>query len=320
MPAPTITSLPTAAAYINRIRDLIPDAVYSADGTASPQSDGDLFRAQTIIRWLNDGVYETAQRIGWQTEDWFAFQMATYQDAYLIDPRWVDVKEAFANQWQLTFLNQGYTIYPTMPVQKPLWWGKAYRGNQYAINFYPVPNLTDPTTTLVATIQSDTTTQMSVTADTGFYTYGYIQIDTEIIRYGTLNSNAPATLQRGVCGTTAAQHVTGASVYHLGLWIKGPRLPSAITTTTSVIELPMAYQYPVDLYVLAMAARAQNDEQQSMSIMREYDQTMQRIISDPRWRKNQGNRVLGYGEAPLGGLAWGRVILPALAFLMVLYA
>jgi hypothetical protein len=318
MPPPTITSLPTAATYINIIRDMVPDAVYSADGTASPQSDGDLFRAQSIVRFLNDAVYVTAQRIGWQVRDWYAFQMATYQQNYPVDARWINVEEAFANQWQLTRINEGYTIFQTVPSQKPLWWNVHSRTNQINVGFYPVPNLTDPTTTLTATITSGTTTNALVTATASFYSYGFVQIDSEILQYGTLNSGAVGTLIRGACGTTAAQHVTGASVYHLGLWVKGPRLPIQITTSTDIVELPIAYQYALSLYTCARLARSQNDDQQAKSYMDEYNSEMQRILNDPLTKQHQGARILGYGEAPLGALAWGRVIVPMLVIWLCL--
>lgn len=73
----------------------------------------------------------------------------------------------------------------------------------------------DPGTTLNGTINNSTTTVV-ITSATGYPTVGNfrIRIDSEIMLV-TAVSGTSLTVTRGVEGTTAASHTTGAAVYHV---------------------------------------------------------------------------------------------------------
>ena len=304
----------TAGTLVTIIRDTIPDGVYDSSGTAQPTADGDLFRAQTLYRFLNDGVKSTAEKLGWTIVDWYAMAQTANQPFYSVDSKWTEVMEAFANQWQLQFLNEGTTIFPTLPVQKPLWWGKHKVTDHLELNLYPTPSTTDPSTKTTVAMSASGTTPIYLASTDNFATYGFALIESEIVQYYDLQSTAigaTGTITRGACGTTAAAHSGGAPVTYLGFWVKGPRMPLEIATATDTVELPNAFHFALQLYVLARCARAQNDDQVASNYMQEYNAEMQRLRNDPSWRAGrQGMQVIPYGTSTLGPLAWGRVVLP----------
>ncbi len=71
----------------------------------------------------------------------------------------------------------------------------------------------DPAATEIPTVEST----KDVSTLTGFFVRNsvYIVIDNEIIRFGAVGDSAFTALERGVLGTTAAPHSTGARVKHL---------------------------------------------------------------------------------------------------------
>jgi hypothetical protein len=67
-------------------------------------------------------------------------------------------------------------------------------------------------TVLSATITSTDTT-ISVASTVGLATTGFVQIDSEIINYGSISGNQLLYCTRGQANTTAAAHTVGTSVY-----------------------------------------------------------------------------------------------------------
>lgn len=308
----------TAETYINSIRDQIPDRVVDSSGTELPQGDGGLFTAITLVRWIDRAVKVTAQKLGFVVEDWYAVAATANQPFYPLDGKWVNVHQAFANQWQLAWLDESRTFFPSVPVGRSIYYGAHKTTDHLQLNFYPIPDVTDPTATANGALSSSAVT-VNISSTANFLSYGYAAVDyglstEEIIQYQrTASPNALGVVTRGVCGTTAQAHSTGATVKHLGLWIKGSRLPLDVTTYNSIIELPPAVQYAIELWVLSRCRRAENDDQSAQSLMQEYTQEVLRLKADPTWQgKAQGRQIPGYGTAIQGPLAWGRVILPVL--------
>ena len=148
----------TAADIINQVRDLIPDGVYDASGVALPGTDGDLFRTQTLLRFIDDMVATIAQRSGWSVHDWYAMARVNGKPYYAVDEKWIDVHEAFSNMWPLDRIAEGSIISPTHPSQRPLWYGIHNRGSNLEVTFFPRPNVSDPATTLNGALLNNPTT------------------------------------------------------------------------------------------------------------------------------------------------------------------
>src|SRR2546428_4933921 len=159
-PAPRPTAAPPIAAVsvanaagdvINAVRDMIPDPVYNAAGVPQPDSNGTLFRASSLYRFLDRAVKVTADRIGWTVVDWYAFPARNGQPFYALDAKWVSVEEAWANQFGLPFLSEGATIYPgAAATSQPLTFHQHRRADHLEIAVFPAPNYTDAVSQLTA--------------------------------------------------------------------------------------------------------------------------------------------------------------------------
>ena len=121
-----------------------------------------------------------------------------------------------------------------------------------------------------------------------------------------------AVVRRGVSGTSQAIHYAGQPVRHLGLWARGWRVPAAVRRSTDCVELPMAFQAPLESYVLAKYREAEQDRQGAQSLMQEFMAMTNDILTDPTWQQPPfPMQARAYGDYAGGsGLAWGRVVVP----------
>ena len=150
----------------------------------------------------------------------------------------------------------------------------------------------------------------SLVSASGFLPFGYAQIENEIVQYQALSTSPVgiATITRGIGGTSPATHAGGVAVTHLSLWVKGKRTPLEITSSASLIELPSAFTYPLELYVLSKARQAEQEFGEAAKLMQSFHGEIDRINKNPGWKMSQGLQVRPYGESALGGLAYGRLI------------
>lgn len=308
-----------ASVVVNIVRDIIPDQVYDATNTAQPAVDGGIFKAQTLYRWINDGVKALAEQVGWVVQDWTAFAVTANQPNYSLDGSWHQLSEGFQGSFRLMLAPEGSTLW-----QKAVVSGQSYYFTQHKqtdhmeVGLFPVPSTSDVTTTLTNDLSASTTTGFAVGNTAAFLPYGYVQIDSEIISYGQLNvppvgsfATGVMVVRRGQAGTTAAVHSSTATVTHLSAWFKGARMPLEVATATDTVELPGGFLFALQEYVLSKCSYAQEDQAAGRMHMEEFRKECQRIYSDPNWRSDsQGTQVQPYGTPILGRTVWGNVYVP----------
>ena len=147
-----------ASTIINNVRDQLPDPVFDGSGNPLPATDGGLFRSSTLCRFINDAVKSLSEKIGWIVEDWTAFAVTASQPFYPLDSKWVSFQLGYQNSFQLALSPESFTLWP-----------KAVTGGQsvnytihkttdhWELGLFPVPNTTDPTSTVTSTANPGTT-------------------------------------------------------------------------------------------------------------------------------------------------------------------
>lgn len=308
-----------ASVVVNIVRDLIPDAVYDASNNPMPSNDGGIFKAQTLYRWINDAVKQLAEGVGWVIKDWTAFAVTANQPNYSLNGAWAQLDHGFQGSYQLQLAPENMTLWQKAVVSgQPYYYTQHKQTDHMEVGLFPVPNTTDPTSTLTPNLGATTTTGFAVASAATFLPYGYVQIDSEILSYGQIA--APPTggtatgvmvLSRAQGGTTAAAHTAGATVTHLSAWFKGSRMPMEVATATDLIELPSGFVSLVQTYVLAQAAYAQEDQTGGDRRMDRFTRECAKIYADPNWRSDsQGMQTKPYGIPILGRTVWGNVYVP----------
>lgn len=300
-----------ASVVINKLRDLGPDPVYDSAGNPLPTTDGGFWRSQTCYRFLSDAVKACAQGMGWFVQDWFALPATANQPAYLLDPHWTAMQSVIVNGWVLAPIDEVLTIYPGKEItqKQPIRYFQRKFLDQITVGIFPAPTVTDPTPTLLGTMTSVSSTA-TFTTTAGWLQAGYFQVESEIIRYETIDASSTFTLTRGQCGTTAAAHNANLAATHLSIWVKGPRMPMDITTATDIIELPSAFIYPLELYVLSKYRQSEQEFGEARALMKDFENELEKKRRDPYWQSLDSNVVQPFDAPAYGPLAWNRVIVP----------
>lgn len=298
-----------ASAVINLVRDSIPDPTYAADGTPQPSTDGGLFRAQTLYRFLNDGIKALATKIGWTLEDWTALPVSEHVPTYDVNGQWHSFDEVFVNGWRMGRAAEGYLLWPQkVESGQSVCYALHSTTDHWTVRLFPAPNYTDPAYTTTGAVAVDATT-ISVALTTGFLPYGFVKIENELIQYYNVATDLFVSgCVRGVGGTTAATHAIGVPVTHCSTWVKGVRTPKEIVVATDPIEMPAAFQSLLQVYVLARCRQSENEFGEAARLMQEFNQECEQRKNDPRLKDNQGTQIRAYGNPVFGSLAWGKAV------------
>jgi hypothetical protein len=143
-----------------------------------------------------------------------------------------------------------------------------------------------------------------------FLAFGYVLIDSEILQYQQLTTGPTGigVVSRGLAGTTAAAHTNGATVQHLGLWLKGPRQPAEIVNSQSLVELPGDISPILEKYLMARCRGSEEEYDERKRLMDEFTADCKAIKADPT-TKPQSWPLRAFGEATVGPLIWGGTVI-----------
>lgn len=309
---------PQAGEIITSVRDMGPDPVYDdVTGEPLPDADGSFLRASTLYRWLTNGIRELTRRCNWTVMDWTAMYQTLRQQVYRLNMRFVNVDGVFCNQYRLMHLDELHTTYPSYAVAQPLWFSWHHRSDHLELSLWPAPDRYDPIAHLMTTLDPVALT-LDLSSTANFLPFGWVLIGSELMQYSALRTDlfSGATpglevVRRGVSGTTPAIHYAGESVYHMGIWARGWRAPNPVRRSTDCVELPFAFQAPLETYLLARYREAEQDRQGAQSLQQQFIEEVNSILADPVWQQPPFPvQARAYGSSPVGALAYGRVVVP----------
>lgn len=108
----------------------------------------------------------------------------------------------------------------------------------------PVPSSSANTTTLNGAIISTSATSITVTSTASFKEQGTVIIDSEVIRYRNISSTQLLVCTRGAEGTTAATHLTGATVTERDIRVRYFTYPAAMSGSQDT-QIPTRWIQPL---------------------------------------------------------------------------
>lgn len=120
----------------------------------------------------------------------------------------------------------------------------------YLFRLWPPPGASSASSTLNGAIVDAAATSITVTDGTQFRSpSGWVQIDNEKIHYQNVSSTQLLLCRRGVGGTTAATHLTLATVTQCDLHVFYSRRPTALTQDSDVPEIDDRWHECLEDYV-----------------------------------------------------------------------
>ncbi len=128
--------------------------------------------------------------------------------------------------------------------------------NNGRFRLYPAPPETSATTTLNGAISDAAATSITVTDPTQFRSpAGWVIIDTEKILYQNVSATQLLLCRRGVGGTTAATHLTAATVTECNFHTVYSYFPAAISADTDEPAFNERWHRYLNWYVLSTALK-----------------------------------------------------------------
>lgn len=299
----TPTSGTTAGDVLSSIRDMIPDTV------TNPSLDGSAFSLASLLRWMNDGlrIMATTAPI---IQDWYALQSTQGMDLYVLPSTTLSVEQLWYDNFVCIRSPEYNNLGLTKITSRSYYFGPHSIHQTPRLALYPACDRTGSTTTL-STSLTDASLSITVASAAAYRPYGYLAIENEILAYRTIDSTATifSAILRGQAGTTAAAHVAGVVVTELNVMMKLSRLPTPLTSATSVIEIPVGLVPLIELYVLSNVREAEQDHQAAQTMRRAFTTAMRELeTKNPVPGLRQGIQVRTGGDGPV--LWQGRVIVP----------
>jgi hypothetical protein len=144
---------------------------------------------------------------------------------------------------------------------------------------YP-PKADNATTTTLNGAISDSATTITVLDTTGFCGWGRIIIDSEVISYTHITATTFLGCVRGDEGTTAAAHLTAATVTERDLQVYYYNQPATMTAGGDTPSIPAQYHELLVLYAVAIALKKDNKWQEGNNYYQEYTRGLNLMIDE----------------------------------------
>lgn len=299
----TASAAATAGNIIQSIRAQIPDP--TTDPTVDGPPNG--FALATLIQWIND-----AMRVMASTSpiimDWGAFASELGQDVYVLPAIVLSVEQLWYDTLPCVRSPAADSLFVSKVNGRSFFFGPYSLHATPRLHVWPCADRSGATTTLSADITATATT-ITVASNALFKSYGYFTIESETVLYRTVTSPGTFTqILRGQAGSTAAAHLTGATVTENNIFYKCSRLPTPITGANDLIEIPVGLTPLIELYVLAKVREAEQDSQQALAMRREFQQAMEKLQERASYKGIRQGLQVG---AQVGPDLWrGRVWVP----------
>lgn len=285
------------------VRDQIPDPV------VDPATDGAMFTAATLLRWLNDAMRIMAATAPVIT-DWGAIQSQTGQDVYTLPTTTMTVEQAWYDLLPLSRTAEIDDYFVTKIQGRSWWFGPHSMHATPRLHVWPAADRTGAVTTLNGAINSSVTS-VTLTSVTNFMPMGFMQIESELLLYRNINTTTKvvSNLIRGQGGTVAASHNNGVTVTEYNIGYKCSRLPTPLAAVTDTVEIPQALWPVLELYILAKVRETEQESQYAAQLRKEFDAAVEKLGQKAHLQgRKQGLQVRTLPPGP--ELYGGRIFVP----------
>lgn len=304
--------IPTAADLVRSIRAQIPDPAPSDD----PALDGNAFRSDTLLHWINDAgrLIALAAPV---IQDWFGVPTEAGQDVYELPSYITTVEQLWYNLLPLMRAPEGDSIFTSKIEGRSWWMGSHSVHARPRIHVWPAPSDTGATTTLNGA-HTAAATSLTLASTAAFQQYGYALINPgqeteELVRYATVDgtNNQLRNVLRGQGSTQASDWTSGTTVRECNLFGKCYRLPRPLKKVTDPVEIPQGLWPLIELYVLSKVREAEQDHATSLQLHNTFHQLTNQLADKAQLKGlRQGLQVKIGPIYP--NLFRGRIFIPAL--------
>jgi hypothetical protein len=287
----------TATISISGLTLAIPSPPPQQSSAYVLDSDGGFVSASVAFQWLNQALRQMCVTLG-GIRDISGVAWPSQAAWAVLSQRWTEIQNFWWAGWWQVVGAQEYTwlISPVQSVPGYVTsWGTA---GQDIVGLWPQPGQGPATTTLTANVGL-TDQVLNVTATNTFFVPGMVQIDNEFMLVSSFNTAGTqfVGVVRGVGGTVAATHSSGATVTQLIAMFTGTRLAPEFVpgAAYSWLQLPAGWDAPLDSYLLARYREKEQDHQTATMLDQKFMAMVEQLRSSrdavPKNRQVGDSRV-----------------------------
>jgi hypothetical protein len=263
-----------------------------------PDTDGNFIGAFTAYRLLNRALQEMI-KIGGGIVDLTGVQSQINQSMYrLASPFY-------------TFTNAWYDGYPVDIVPRNFMYLRnsaagfsgilSYEqdGPQSVIQVWPQSNRTGGSTQLAQPMDAVQNSFVTTSGSVGFLSIGLAQIDQEIVGFSFVPStNTFGGVTRGMGGTDAVAHASGAPVIELNIRLSGYRLAKnyVVGNAYQTIMVPQAWETPLVLHMLSQVRSMEQDDATAEKLLADFQSQADKIAKQSRLGRVKPRQIPVWGQ------------------------
>jgi hypothetical protein len=282
-----------------------------------PDTNGRLFSAGTLYRWLNEGLRRLSRKVG-GIQDYTGVGTVVGQPLYSMVGEWSKIEAVWYDGFPLGLGNQsGFFRRNTIQSSVLAACAVSIRTNQLVIELFYQPARTAGVSTLSAPMQPADIVA-AVTSLANFQSFGppmFALIGSEIVALSAISSSSLTGLIRGVGGTTPSAWPAGTAVQELNVPLLGKRLHTqqyAPINAANLLPLPMGWDTILPTYMLSRSRDSEQDVQGATKYLKDFDDACMEFLRANR--QIAGPTQVGMGErgaetVPGFGSSLGGVIL-----------
>lgn len=170
------------------------------------------------------------------------------------------------------------------------------------------PSQTSATALASGAITASATTIGLTGASGTFRTRGWVKNQTtgEVIEYTGVSTTTLTGCTRGVHGTSAASCASGEQFKEIDLQMRYRKSPAPLTATSTVPDVPTAFQRYLGQYFLFLAWRARGDKQKADAAYNQFSEEEARVKSTVGKRVFAARAIKDRRHMSRGGMGiWG---------------
>ena len=270
-----------------------------------PDSDGAFVPSSLMFNWLNNALSQMVVTLG-GIDDISGVAWPSGAAWQVLQNRWIEIENMWWQGWWQVVGQQSYT-WLVNPIQSiPGYYTPWSSAGQDIVGLWPQPGASFATTTLSAPmgLTDNVINIVPVTLANGqvFTMPGLVQIEGEfmLISYQNNTGTQIGGVIRGMSGTVAAAHDTGASLNQLIVMFTGKRLPPQFLpgSAYALLQLPSGWDVPLDIFMLSKFREKEQEYAEAKRLMQEFKGQIEDLRSsrDAVPKLKQVGRFAGFSK------------------------
>jgi hypothetical protein len=267
-----------------------------------PDSDGAFVPSSLMFQWLNNALSQMVVTLG-GIDDISGVAWPQGAAWQVLQNRWTEIENMWWQGWWQVVGQQSYT-WLVNPIQSvPGYYTPWSSAGQDIVGLWPQPGAGFASTTLSAPMGlTDVVVNINPITLVGgqvFTMPGLVQIDNEfmLISYQNTAGTQIGGIIRGVSGTIAAPHNSGATLNQLIVMFTGKRLPPQFLPGSgyAMLQLPAGWDVPLDIFMLSKFREKEQQYAEAQRLMQEFKGQIEDLRSSrdavPRLKQIGDSRV-----------------------------